>query len=246
LKTVAIIQARMTSTRLPGKVMLPLLGKPILVRLLERIEAAPQIDEIVVATTTNATDDVLVDLCASLGVASYRGSEQDVLSRYHGAANQYGAQTVIRLTSDCPLLDIAIISDVINAYQEHVIGTKKPDYASNMIEPTYPYGMAVEVFSVEALNDAHMESIDPVEREHVTPFIYRRPERYALASVKLAADFSSYRCTVDTPEDYDLVSRMFERLYPQNPAFTTADMIALLDQNPAWRDINSHVKQVKV
>lgn len=226
--------------------MLPLMGKPILERLLERLDAATQVDEVVVATTTNATDDVLADLCCRMGIASYRGSEQDVLARYHEAASKFEAQTVIRLTSDCPLLDVAVISDVITAFRKPMSGANKPDYASNMIEPTYPYGMAVEVFSAQALEEAFKESRDPVEREHVTPFIYRRPHRYALASVRLPVDFSSYRCTVDTPEDYDLVSKVFEALYPQNRGFTTADIIALLDRNPSWLDINSNVKQVKI
>lgn len=238
MKTLIIVQARMTSTRLPGKVLLPLAGVPMLTRLVERLRRVQRADGIVVATTTNATDDTISALCAQLGVPCHRGSEHDVLSRYADAARLHGADVVVRITSDCPLIDPALIDQVIAAYEEG-----GSDYVSNMLPPTWPYGMAVEVFSAAALAQAHAEATQAAEREHVTPFLYWHPERYRLRNVASPVDLSHHRWTVDTPEDYALVSRLFDHLMPTRPDFTQADVLALLDAHPDWIAINQHIQQ---
>ena len=238
MTTLIIVQARMTSTRLPGKVLLPLAGEPMLARLIERLRRVRRANGIVVATTTNATDDPIAALCAQLGVPCHRGSEQDVLSRYADAARLYGADVVVRITADCPLIDPALIDQLIETYEEG-----DSDYVSNMLPPTWPYGMAVEVFSAAALAQAHAEATQAAEREHVTPFLYWHPERYRLRNVASPVDLSRHRWTVDTPEDYELVRRLFDHLMPTQPQFTQADVLALLDQHPDWIAINQHVRQ---
>ena len=238
MTTLIIVQARMSSTRLPGKVLLPLAGEPMLTRLIERLRRVQRADGIVVATTTNASDDPIAALCAQLGVPCHRGSEHDVLSRSADAARLHGADVVVRITSDCPLIDPALIDQVIAVYEEG-----ESDYVSNMLPPTWPYGMAVEVFSAAALAQAHAEATQAAEREHVTPFIYWHPERYRLRNVASPVDLSQHRWTVDTPEDYALVSRLFHHLMPTHPHFTQADVLALLEQHPDWIALNQHVQQ---
>lgn len=238
MTTVCIVQARMTSTRLPGKVLLPLAGKPLLERQLERLRRARLLDAIVVATTTNASDDAIADLCAACGLACFRGSEHDVLSRYAGAAEAAGARHVARVTSDCPLLDPAVVDEVLAAYRQHAC-----DYASNTHPQSWPHGMAVEVFSRAALEQAHAQACTPDEREHVTPFIYWRPDRFRLWNVRRDPDLSAHRWTVDTPEDYELVSRLFEAAFRQRQDFGLADVLEALDRHPEWARINSHVQQ---
>lgn len=235
-----IVQARMTSTRLPGKVLMPLAGRPMLACLLERLYRVSLADKVIVATTTNATDDVLIDFCQTHGVTYYRGPEHDVLARYAGAAEENSVDTIIRVTSDCPLLEPQLVEDVIAAFKQ---AKGNVDYVSNMIEPTYPYGMAVEVFSRDVLQQTYREAKDPAEREHVTPFIYWRPQRYRLKSIKQDRDLSHHRWTVDTPEDYRLVKLIYEAVYPSNPQFDTTDVLNILDQNPEWLLINRHIEQ---
>lgn len=238
MTTIIIVQARMTSTRLPGKVLLPLGGEPMLVRLLERLHRVQRVHGIVIATTTNTSDDPIAALCAQRGVPCHRGSEMDVLSRYAEAARLHGADVVVRITSDCPLIDPALIDEVIATYEEG-----GSDYVSNMLPPTWPYGMAVEVFSAAALAQAHAESKLDAEREHVTPFLYSHPERYRLRNVASPVDLSFHRWTVDTPEDYELVRRLFEALYPIGHNFTLTDVLALLEAYPDWIAINQHIRQ---
>ncbi len=241
MKVVIIIQARMTSTRLPGKVLLPLAGRPMLQCLLERMQAVELAQAVVVATTTNVTDDPIAHLCSSLGAACFRGSELDVLSRYADAATAQKADVVVRVTSDCPLMDVALVDELIGTY---LVGDC--DYASNMIEPRYPYGMAVEVFSVAALAGAHAQAASPAEREHVTPYIYWHAERFRLKSVRSDVDLSHHRWTVDTLQDYQLVKLIYESLYPLKPKFDIADVLNLLALHPDWVHINQHIQQVKL
>lgn len=238
MRAVIIVQARMTSTRLPGKVLLPLAGEPMLTRLVERLRRVRRVDEIVIATTTNATDDPIATLCAQLGVACHRGSEHDVLSRYADAARLHAADVVVRITSDCPLIDPALVDQLIATFEEG-----GSDYITNMQPPTWPYGMAVEVFSAAALAQAHAEATQESEREHVTPFIYWHPGRYRIRNVSSPQDLSAQRWTVDTAEDYELVRRLFEALYPVRPQFALADVLATLDAHPDWMRINQHIEQ---
>jgi spore coat polysaccharide biosynthesis protein SpsF len=234
----AIVQARVGSTRLPGKVLKPIRGRPMLSYQLERLRAARRLERIVVATTTSDADDAIVDLCLREGVECTRGSEQDVLSRYAQAAVKVGATVVVRATSDCPLIDPDLVDFAIGEYLAGGV-----DYVSNMLVPTWPYGMAIEVFSVAVLLEADRESRLPAEREHVTPFIYWRPDRYRIKSLVRQPDLSFHRWTVDVPEDFDLVSRILGELYPTNPRFTLQDVLGLLERHPTWSGINAHVQQ---
>ncbi len=238
MKTVIVVQARMTSTRLPGKVLLPLGGEPMLTRLVQRLRRVRLADAIVIATTTNASDDAIVALCERLGVAHHRGSEHDVLSRYAEAAALQQADTVVRVTSDCPLIDPALIDQVIEDFAQGGC-----DYVSNMMPPTWPYGMAVEVFSVQALQEAHAQASQDSEREHVTPFIYWNAQRYRLRNVACSQNLSHYRWTVDMPEDYELVSLLFEALYQTHPQFRLEDLLAEMNRHPEWMRINQHIQQ---
>lgn len=239
---VAIVQARMGSTRLPGKVLLPIDGRPMFSYQIERLRRARSLQQLVIATTDLAADQPIVDFAAAEGVACVRGSEQDVLSRYRLAAREFAATTVVRVTSDCPLLDPELIDAAIDAYREG----GAYDYVSNMMQPSWPYGMAVEVFSATALEEAFNEATDPAEREHVTPFIYWRPERYRLRSLTRQPDLSAHRWTVDTPEDFQVVRLILQTLYPRRPTFSMSDVLALLEQHPDWVRINANVQQKTV
>jgi spore coat polysaccharide biosynthesis protein SpsF len=228
----------MASTRLPGKILMPLGSMPILGRLVERVRHIKYPCHLIVATTTNSMDELIVQWCRSMSVAHHRGSELDVLERYYEAASLAKCKTVIRITSDCPLLDPALIDQAIETY----LGANV-DYLSNMHPPTWPYGMAVEIFSFDALRDAQHEAKDPSEREHVTPFLYRRPERFKMKNLENPVDLSHLRWTVDTPEDYSLVTKLFEAAYAHDPHFDLRTLIHVIEDNPEWSNINRHIQQ---
>lgn len=237
--TVVIVQARMGSTRLPGKVLMPVAGRPLLSYLLERLRRVTLAGRVVVATSTDPRDDAIVAACAVEEIPSFRGSELDVLDRYVATARAFAARAVVRLTADCPLIDPGLVDDAIRAFS----AAEDIDYVSNMLEPTWPYGMAVEVFTASALYEAGREAVEGDEREHVTPFIWRRPERYRLKSLTMSPDLSRHRWTVDTPEDFELVSRVLGTLYPRKPDFRMPDVVRLLEENPRWMQLNSHILQ---
>lgn len=243
MKVVIIVQARMTSTRLPGKVLKEVLGKPLLEYLIERLKRVNAADAIVIATTTNDTDLPIVELCGRLGVAVTRGSEHDVLSRYYESAKGHEAEVVVRITSDCPVLDPAVVDQAIRF---HVDNADRFDYVTNAFSNSYPNGMSAEVFSFRALEEAHREASTGPEREHVTPFIYLRPKRYRVGQLAYPRDLSSHRWTVDTPEDFELIRLIIEALYPEKPEFGLEDIEALMKQHPSWALINAHVVQKKL
>ena len=243
MKRVAILQARMGSTRLPGKILKPILGKPMLAYQLERVQRCHNIDQLIVASTINPADNPLASFCEALAIPLYRGSEQDVLDRYHNAAIQTAADVIIRLTGDCPLIDPGVVDAVIELYQN---AQPAADYVSNTLERTFPRGLDVEVFSSIALETAHKRALESHEREHVTPYIYRHPERFELRQYRQTQDYNRLRWTVDTPEDFELIEKVITALYPSSPAFSQADVLDLLDKNPTWASINAHVEQVKV
>lgn len=240
MKTAAIVQARMGSTRLPGKVLEPLLGKPMLARQVERMRRARSLDGIVIATTEHAGDDLIAEFARAEGLPLFRGPEHDVLSRYAGAARTFGVENVVRITSDCPLMEPTLIDEAVG-----IFASDRADYVSNMIEPTYPYGLAVEVFSVRSLAEADALATQPTEREHVTPYLYWNPGRFRLHALRMTPDLSHHRWTVDTLEDLELVRRIYGALYPARPEFSMADVLALLEANPSWAAINAHVVQKK-
>ena len=243
MKTAIIVQARMTSTRLPGKIMKEVMGKPLLEYQVERIKRVKSKDEIVIATTRGDADRVIVDFCDRVSISCFRGSEQDVLSRYYEAAKAFNADVVVRLTSDCPLIDPSIVERVIRHYFDH---SGDHDYVSNCLVRTYPRGMDTEVFPVRVLEEGFREASDPQDREHVTPFIYRQPQRYRLSNVAYHRDCSSHRWTVDTEEDFVLIKRILEALYPAKPEFSAEDVLDLVERDPALSAINAHVEQKKI
>lgn len=223
----AILQARTSSSRLPGKVLKPLLGEPMLARHIERLRRSRHLDPLVVATSAEGGDDALVELCNRLGVRCHRGSLDDVLDRFYQAAKPLQPDHLVRLTGDCPLADPQVIDACIDF---HLAGGY--DYTSNAIQATFPDGLDVEVFRFACLEDAWREATLASEREHVTSFIYRRPERYRIGHYRQERDLSWLRWTVDRPEDFAVVETIYRALYPADPAFTTADILAYLADHP--------------
>ena len=232
-KVVAVLQARTSSSRLPGKVLRPLQGRPMLERQIERIRRARRLDRLVVATSHHAEDDPIEALCKTLSVACFRGSLEDVLDRFYRAAASHRPDHVVRLTGDCPLCDPEIIDRVV-AY--HVEGGY--DYTCNVLEPTFPDGLDVEVMTRASLEAAWRESELPSQREHVTAFIQTQPARFRLGDVRNDADLSALRWTVDEPADFDLVERIYAALLPAKADFGTRDILALLAAQPALRTLN--------
>lgn len=231
----AILQARASSTRLPGKVLKPILGQPMLFRQIERLQFVKKIDELIVATSIDIFDDPIETLCKEMGISCYRGNLNNVLDRFYQAAKKYGPDHIVRLTGDCPLADPHLIDEVIDF---HLRGAF--DYTSNCLEPTYPDGLDVEVFRFSCLEEAWREASMPSQLEHVTPFIHKQPDRYKIGGKKNDQDLSELRWTVDEPADFELVTKIYENLYPNNPMFTTQEIIDFLNNNPELKHINIH------
>lgn len=234
-KTVAVLQARTTSRRLPGKVLKPIMGRPMLAYQIDRILRARAIDTLIVATSVDPSDDAIAALCHELNISCYRGSLPDVMERVYLAAQSVAATQVVRLTGDCPLLDPALIDATIALHE-----AQGNDYTCNCDPATYPDGLDTEVCSMAALSKAQQLCDDLAVREHATWFLRLHPELFQLGVLKNDIDYSAERWTVDEPEDFLLVSRIFETLYPQNPAFSWLDVLELLKQNPQWRSLNAH------
>jgi spore coat polysaccharide biosynthesis protein SpsF len=239
MTTAITIQARMGSTRLPGKVLKEAAGQPLLSHMVERLKLVPNIDKIIIATTDKATDDPIVELAKSVDVDFYRGSEDDVLSRVLEAAQHHGIDLIVETTGDCPLIDPETIHQIIETYHGSDV-----DYVSNVIERSYPIGMDTQVFTTDILADVAKRTDDPQDHEHVSLFIYHHPEIYRLKNVLASPELTApdWRLTLDTPEDYTLIKTVFEALYPDNPAFSLADMFALFKDRPELLEINSHVQ----
>jgi len=242
-KVVAIVQARMGSTRLPGKVLKDLKGKPVLEHLIERLRQSSLIAELVIATTESAADDQIVQLVRNCGVRYYRGSENDVLARYYYAAKEIKADTVVRITSDCPLIDPFIIDDMIRFYQEN-------DYSivtnggNDLEQRTFPRGLDVEVFSFQGLERAFRNAPEKYQREHVTPYIYENAE--SVYYFKNGTDYSNHRWTLDTEEDYELLRELYRILYKGKHDFYFKDILKVFEQFPDLVKINRHVEQKKL
>ncbi len=242
MKVVIIVQARMTSTRLPGKILKIVLDKALLEFQVERLRRVKLADEIVIATTTNNVDQPIIDLCEKLHVLYFRGSEVDVLSRYYVAAKLHNADVIVRVTSDCPIIDPQVIDKVIKFCLDY---HSEYDYVSNCLKRTYPRGMDTEVFSFKVLQETFFEATAQPDREHVTPFIHMNPQRFHLANVSYTEDQSCHRWTVDTPEDFELIKRIIEALYTHTPQFTLEDCLDLLSRHQDWSTINTNVEQKK-
>lgn len=230
----AILQARLSSTRFPGKVLKPLLGEPMLSRQIERLGRSKNFDKLIVATSLDPSDDALEQFCRKEGLDCFRGSLEDVLDRFYQAALPYAPEHVVRLTGDCPLIDPELVDRII-AY--HIEGGF--DYASNTLEPTYPDGLDAEIFRFDALRRAWQEAVLPSTREHVTIYMYKHPELFRLGVYRGTTNMSNLRWTVDEPDDLSLVEAIYSALYPSNPGFTTGEILAFLDKNPEFLTYNS-------
>lgn len=246
-KTVVIVQARMGSTRLPGKVLKELPGGTVLYHTLTRAAKIAGVDEVVTATTDLPADDIIVEKSESYGFKACRGSESDVLHRYFQAARQTKAGLVVRITSDCPLIDPQQSSRVVAAFKENLLSKQPADYAANQLVHRLPRGLDTEICTFEALRLAHREATEPEDREHVTLFIYRHLEFFRLLEVNYEGpDLSHHRWTLDTPEDFKLIEAVYQALYPKNPDFGMQDVLDFLDEHPEVSDYNKHIQQKPV
>lgn len=237
MKIVAIIQARMGSTRLPGKVLMDLGGETVLARVLGRLRRAVMIEEIVVATTDSAADDAIIRECERLEASCFRGSEDDVLDRYYEAARMFAAEVVVRITSDCPVIDPDLVDETIRVFQ-----LQCGDYCSNSFPRTYPRGLDIEVFSMNALEQGWRHAYQPYEREHVTPYFYEHPELFRLVSHQGQIDYSQYRWTLDTEGDLELLREIYAR-FGNKDDFSWREVIQLMEREPELAELNSHVIQ---
>lgn len=238
-KTSAIIQARMGSTRLPGKVMMDVGGATLLARVVGRTKRAELLDEVVVAATTDERDAAIVRECEALDIPVMRGSIEDVLERYCETAQDRGCRNIVRITSDNPFADPEIMDEVIRFFIDHDC-----DYASNA-GSRLPLGLGVEVIGFEALERARLEAKEPYERAHVTPYIYQNPERFRIGNVKIEGDCPPWRWTVDTPQDLELARTLYGRLGNRDD-FSWKEAAELMRQDPALEKINAEIEQKKL
>ncbi len=237
MRVVAIIQARMGSTRLPGKVLRDIGGMPMLARVVRRVQRAKLVEQVVVATSTENSDVPIIEACASLGVQVTRGSETDVLDRYYQAARRSHAEAVVRITADCPLIDPGVMDQVIAAFLK-----QRPDYASNIITRTYPRGLDTEVLTIMALERTWKEAIEPYQRVHVTPYFYQNPQLFRLLAVTSTQDYSQQRWTVDTAEDLAFVREIYRQLGNRDD-FTWCEVLALIQSDPTLAEMNTDIHQ---
>lgn len=236
MKAHAIIQARLGSTRLPGKAFLRVLDKTILEYVVERVRKAGSVEDVIVATTTEKEDLQIADLMNRLKIKVYRGSRDDVLDRFYQAARSFGARDIIRITADCPLIDPEVIDNVAGRY----FGSGA-DYCSNTLEETFPDGQDAEIFGFHALSDAWKNAKLLSEREHVTPYITKNPGRFKLVSVKNKINLGDKRWTLDRKEDFEFIKAILESMYPDNPDFNMGDVLKFLERRPELEKINKGI-----
>jgi len=240
-KVIAVVQTRMGSTRLPGKVMKKICGKPLLLLMLERLSHSKSIDEIVVATTNNKNDDIIYDLAKRNQYSVFRGSEFDCLDRHYQVAKKFDGNFVAKITPDCPLIDPEITDRVIEFFLKNV---NNYDYVSNAHQPTFPDGLDVEIFQFSALEKAWKEATDPNHREHTTTFIWSQPSKFRLGNVTMPNNqnlFMRERWTVDYKEDFEFVKAIYENLYDNGRIFLMNDILDFLRQRKDIWNINHHL-----
>lgn len=245
MKITAIIQARMGSTRLPGKVMMKIQGKTVLEHVISRVQLSKEIDEIIVATTNKPDDDVIVDEAMRLGVKCFRGPEEDVLSRYYYAAKENNTDVIVRITSDCPLIDPLVIDEMVSEYKM-LYKVDKIDYLSNTIKRTYPRGLDVEIVSFKGIEEAFSYADKHYQREHVTPYFHDNPQKFILINYQSKVDYSDYRLTLDTTEDLELITTIYSNLYKNGIDFYLSNIISLFEFNPNLVKINNFIEQKKI
>ena len=239
----AIIQARMNSTRLPGKILKTICGQPLLALLAERVRYCEAVDDIVIATTVNPIDDPVKKLAGKINVKCYRGSEDDVLDRFYRAAEANNAEHVVRITADCPLIDPKVTRKVIDCYLKGDQSGRPYDYVSNTISPTFPDGLDVEILGFPVLKRLHRVAVKAYQREHVTAYVAEHPQEFRVRNVAHDEDLSHLRWTVDRPEDFDLIKEIFESLYPQKRIFYMEDVLELLKRKPFLQNKNVQFKR---
>lgn len=235
-KTAAIIQTRMGSTRLPGKVMLGLSGRPVLWHVVDRVKRCTMLDDIIIATTTKKEDNIIEAFCEKEQISIYRGDAQDVLSRYVEAAEQFKVDIIVRITSDCPLYDPTIMQAMLQQFDADYMSSRLHSY-------TFPRGLDTEIVTLDVLKRTQKLATQDYEKEHVTPYIYEHPTAYKLKSFESPENNSHHRWTLDTKEDYAMIKTVYDALYPTNPAFTTNDVLDYLDHHPEVFELNAHIKQ---
>jgi len=238
MKIVTIIQARMTSTRLPGKILLPVLDKPLLLRMVERVQKAEYIGQLVIATSKKHEDDKIKDLCDENNLTCFRGHLTDLLDRHYHAAKKFGADAVVKIPSDCPLIDTKIIDKVLKFYFDN---SDKYDYVSNLHPATYPDGNDVEIFSFKALEQAWKEATKKLEREHTTPYFWENPDKFRVCNVEWETGYdysTTHRWTIDYEKDYQFIKKVYEELYKNNPLFGLDEILLLLKDKPEIAEIN--------
>ncbi|MFB3901880.1 MAG: cytidylyltransferase domain-containing protein [Acidobacteriota bacterium] len=242
MPSVAMVQARMGSTRLKGKVMAEILGKPMIWHIVTRLRQVPEVGLVVVATSTHVANQPLADYCRRETIPVFRGSEDDVLDRFYQAARIFDADPIIRVTGDCPFVDGPLISELIRFYGEgnwEHLGVATGAGAVFLDSGRYPDGLDAECFSFNALRRAWEEAIEPSDREHVTPYIWRVPGRFRTAALTAPADYSRYRWTVDNGADLDLAREIYRELYAKNPAFSMHDILKLIERRPELAALNA-------
>lgn len=232
-----MVQARMGSSRLPGKVLKDLAGESVLARVVQRLRRSSLISEVVVATSVSPGDEAVMREAERLKVRCFRGSEADVLDRFYHAARAFHADAVVRITSDCPLIDPAVTDQTVRAFLN-----EQPDYASNGLERTYPRGLDTEAMTADALAHAWRKASEPYQREHVTPFLYEHPELFRVLSVTNDVDYSAHRWTLDTAEDLEFIRAVYHR-FGERGDFSWRDVLRLVEAEPALSELNSHVQQ---
>ena len=232
-----IIAARMSSSRLPGKVLLKICGKTALEIMIERVKRSKTIDKIIIATSTNKQDDFIEKICKEIEIECIRGPEEDLLSRYKIVSDKIKPNIIVKMGADSILIDPLVIDHVVNTFLNGDY-----DYVSNYgIPKTYPEGCTADVYTSDTLNEAFQEARKPSEREHISPFMWNKPERYRFFRVDYKKDLSNYRLSLDYYEDFLVIKSIFESLYPKNPNFTLEDVISWLDSNPKIAKLNSHI-----
>lgn len=232
-----VLQARTSSTRLPQKVLLPLGGRPMIVRQMERMRRSRKVDRWVLATSDQAEDAILCEMATSVGFEFHQGSLNDVLDRFYQAASRFSPGVVVRTTGDCPFFDPGLLDEGIEEFERQGV-----DYLSNCLQPTFPDGLDFEVFSFKALERAWREADLPSEREHVTPFLYKKSSGFGVHCVRNPrGDFSSWRLTVDEPRDYELICRIYDELSPRRPDFGFDDLVEFLSSRSGLMSLNSDI-----
>jgi spore coat polysaccharide biosynthesis protein SpsF len=231
----AILQARFSSSRLPGKVLKPILGKPMLLHQIERIQRAKMIDKLVIATSVDSSDDNIEEMCIDNNIEIFRGNLNNVLDRFYQCSKFYNPSHIVRLTGDCPVTDWQVIDQAIESHL-----STESDYTSNILPPTYPDGLDVEVAKFSALKEAWECATLPSELEHVMPYI-RNNSRFKKFNLEYKEDLSAHRWTVDKPEDFEFIERIYEELYLKNNKFNARDILKLLEKKPHIKDKNYHI-----